>query len=92
MICGQCDYFTCKWDLTLHKKSLHEGLQYICGQCDYNFTCKGDLTLHKKSLHKIYVINVTIILPVKGTSHYTKNHYTKESNIYVVSVTIAILV
>ena len=38
--------------MQITQKLLHEGLQYICGQCDYTFTNIGDLILHKKSLHE----------------------------------------
>ena len=35
-----------------HVKTIHVGVRYPCGQCDYNFTDKGNFRKHVKSIHE----------------------------------------
>ena len=37
--------------MPFHTKSIHEGLRYPCGQCEYEATQKGSLKIHIKSMH-----------------------------------------
>ena len=49
----QCEYqATAKSDLEKHKKSVHKGVRYPCGQCEYQATTKGNLDQHKRSIHE----------------------------------------
>ena len=41
-----------KESLAHHKKAVHEGVIYICGQCGYKSTTKGHLVKHKKTVHE----------------------------------------
>ena len=35
-----------------HIKSIHEGVKFPCGQCDYKARRKEGLVIHIKSIHK----------------------------------------
>ena len=47
-----CD-FDCKssWGLTLHVRSIHEGVSYECGYCKKSFVDKSTLKKHVKTVH-----------------------------------------
>ena len=49
--CDQCDYNKAKHQtgLTYHKQSKHEGVRYVCNQCEYEATKQGNLTIHKQN-------------------------------------------
>ena len=51
--CDQCESkFTRKDSLTLHRKSIHEGVKYACNQCDFEATQPVHLKIHIKSIHE----------------------------------------
>ena len=35
-----------------HRRAVHEGIKYPCGQCEYQATSKRNLDQHKKSVHE----------------------------------------
>ena len=35
-----------------HKKAVHEGVKYRCGQCGHQSTLKGNLAEHKRAVHE----------------------------------------
>ena len=41
-----------KGDLAKHKRAVHEGVKYPCGQCNHQATSKGDLARHKRAAHE----------------------------------------
>ena len=41
-----------KENLYKHRISVHEGIKYPCGQCEYQATRKDNLDQHKRSVHK----------------------------------------
>ena len=43
---------TTKESLDRHKRSVHEGMKYPCGQCEYQATTKENLDRHKRSVHE----------------------------------------
>ena len=43
---------TAKRSLGLHRRSIHDGIKYPCGQCDYQATTKSSLRQHRKSVHE----------------------------------------
>ena len=50
--CTQCDYSTnLNGSLTMHIKSLHEGIRYKCNLCDHQATQPQSLKLHKRKHH-----------------------------------------
>ena len=49
--------------LAEHKTSVHEGVKYLCGKCNFQATTKGSLTEHKKQCMKVSnipAVNATI--------------------------------
>ena len=44
--------FTQQSSLTIHLKSVHEGVIYGCNQCDYRATTQGNLTSHINLMHE----------------------------------------
>ena len=38
--------------LAEHKRAVHEGFKYPCGQCSYQSTTKGSLAEHERSVHE----------------------------------------
>ena len=36
----------------LHRRSVHEGMKYPCGQCEYQATSKCNIEKHRKSVHE----------------------------------------
>ena len=38
--------------LAKHKRAVHEGVKYSCGQCCQQFSLKGSLALHKRAIHE----------------------------------------
>ena len=52
------DAYVCliKWEqkqsLKIHQQSKHEGVRYVCNQCEYSATTRGDLKRHQESLHE----------------------------------------
>ena len=38
--------------LAQHKREVHEGVKYPCGQCNYQATSKGNQTRHKRAVHE----------------------------------------
>ena len=51
--CDKCEY-TATWvnNLTMHIKSIYEGMKYSCDQCNFEAIRKNNLTLHIESIHK----------------------------------------
>ena len=43
---------TTKGDLTRHKTTVHEELNYSCGQCDHEAILKVSLGQHKREVHE----------------------------------------
>ena len=43
---------TSKEDLAQHRRAVHEGVQYPCGQCGHQSTSKGNLAQHKRAVHE----------------------------------------
>ena len=41
-----------KDNLDQHRKEVHEGVKYPCGQCSYEATSKGGVALHKRAVHE----------------------------------------
>ena len=39
-------------DLERHIRSVHEGMKYSCGHCEYQATQKGHLEQHRRSVHE----------------------------------------
>ena len=51
--CNECKaVYTSKKGLSLHIRSVHEGVKYDCDHCDYRATTQGSLTTHIKSVHE----------------------------------------
>ena len=42
---------TMKISLQKYMKSIHDGVIYSCGKCEYKATQKGNLQQHMKSIH-----------------------------------------
>jgi len=52
-ICEECSkQFKSNSYLTIHKKTVHEGLKYPCDLCPNEATHSGNLAVHKKSIHE----------------------------------------
>ena len=50
--CNQCDYTANQsYNLSIHIKSIHEGVKYPCDQCDFKASAKCNLARHVKSIH-----------------------------------------
>ena len=80
--CEKCPYKAKRrYNLNLHLKSIHEGVNYPCDQCGFKTTQKGSLLRHTPyNPYNILVINVTIRLN-NGTIYSTiKDPYMKVSN------------
>ena len=43
---------TIRGDLSIHKRAVHEGVKYPCGQCNYQATTQGSLDEHKRAVHE----------------------------------------
>ena len=43
---------TSKGSLAQHKRAVHEGVKYSCGQCVHQATSNGDLARHKRAVHE----------------------------------------
>ena len=41
-----------KGSLDKNRRSVHEGMKYPCGQCEYQATLKGNLDRHKRAVHQ----------------------------------------
>ena len=39
-------------DLAQHKRAVHAGVKYPCGQCSHQSTSKGNLARHKRAVHE----------------------------------------
>ena len=50
--CDQCDFQTKKKHLRNHIRSKHEGIKYLCSECDFQTSQKGNLTFHKRAKHE----------------------------------------
>ena len=58
--CDHCDFIsTYKSSLKTHKMSIHEGIKYYCGQCDYKTSDKSTLLNQYIWVLDIHVTNVT---------------------------------
>lgn len=50
--CDQCPFKAKeKGSLSLHLKSVHEGVKYPCDQCSFKATWKVNLLQHTQSIH-----------------------------------------
>ena len=53
LTCGKCDkQYANNAGLFQHKKSVQEGDQYSCNECEYKATVKTHLTRHTQSTHQ----------------------------------------
>ena len=41
-----------KENLARHKRAVHEGIKYPCGQCQHEATSKGSLVQHRRAVHE----------------------------------------
>ena len=65
------DYITLK----RHKASTHEGVRYLCDQCDYQATQPGNLKKHKTKVHEglRYPCDQCNIYPLKNSESLRKH-------------------
>ena len=41
-----------KTNLVRHRRALHEGIKYTCGQCQHKATRKESLAQHRRAIHE----------------------------------------
>ena len=73
---------TIRGDLSIHKRAVHEGVKYPCGQCDYEATLKSNLDQHKRGVYE--GIKYSCILCSyqaswrKGVQNHMKKYHIKQ--------------
>ena len=51
--CNQCNHrATCKGNLKIHIRAIHEGVKFPCNYCGYRTTQKESLQKHLRAIHE----------------------------------------
>ena len=70
--------FTSMGVLARHKRAVHEGVKYPCGQCGHQASSKGNLALHKRAVHEGVKYPCNICKFQAAQKRYLKIHKMKK--------------